>query len=164
MMNEIFLFLSQNFVFPRNVLTSSFIIFLLSFFYFIYKDKKNINLLFSVTLLISLYSGLSYAFRFTNVHHTAPLYWDVRGLFCANLALDAGTSPFNGMADCMFPNLPMLVAYQPIFLNFFWNIDYSSFKIIWLALTIFFLIVIYTSSKRILNYNCLLYTSPSPRD
>ena len=152
MMNEIFLFLSQNFVFPRNVLTSSFIIFLLSFFYFIYKDKKNINLLFSVPLLISLYSGLSYAFRFTNVHHTAPLYWDVRGLFCANLALDAGTSPFNGMADRMFPNLPMLVAYQPIFLNFFWNIDYSSFKIIWLALTIFFLIVIYTSSKRILNY------------
>tara|TARA_Y100001970_G_C14186811_1_gene833067 strand:+ start:557 stop:1834 length:1278 start_codon:yes stop_codon:yes gene_type:complete len=152
MLNEIFLFLSQNFVFPRNVLTSTFLLFLITFFYFLYKNKKNIYILFLIPLVTSFYSGLSYAFRFTNVHETAALYWDVRGLWCANLALDAGLSPYNGMADCMFPNLPMLVAYQPIFLNFFWNIDYSSFKLIWLSLAIIFLIVIYISSKQILNY------------
>jgi len=153
-MNEIINFMSR-FIFFKlsDFYTYAFaVLFCIIFIVFLCKDKKNLNILFLIPLITSLYAGINYAFRFSNVHKTALLYWDIKGLHCANLALDSGLSPYNGMADCMFPNLPMLIAYQPIFLNFFWNISYLTFEIIWLITTISFIYIIYFCSKRILDF------------
>jgi len=61
------------------------------------------------------------------------------------------------MAECMYPNLPMLIAYQPIFLNFFWEIELSTMKILWLLISFVSFYIIYFYSKQILEFKSNIF-------